>query len=94
MDCTCAFRFVINGRIGMAFPALSIETTFASGNEFKSTSLRVQYPQQEKMYWVVIDETLFEVVSGFIRLALGCQAKKEQIIARSISKEKNIVCCR
>jgi hypothetical protein len=46
------------------------------------------------MYWVVIDETLFEVVSGFIRLALGCQAKKEQIIARSISKEKNIVCCR
>jgi hypothetical protein len=42
----------------------------------------------------VIDETLFEVVSGYNRLALGCQAKKEQIIARSNSKERNIVCCR
>jgi putative transposase len=48
-----------------------------------------------KMFFgFVIDETLFEVVSGYNRLALGCQAKKEQIIARSNSKERNIVCCR
>ncbi len=70
---------------------LSREVTFQSGSGFRNTTLRRKYViKEKKMAEYVVDETLIKVGSELVWLWVAIEPKNKQILALTISKERNM----
>jgi transposase-like protein len=69
---------------------LSREATLQSGSGFRNTTPK-GCPQRNRISEFIVDETAIKAGSEYLWLWVAIEPKNKQILALSISKERNMV---